>query len=128
MNPQIKSRFWELKLTEQRGNMSSEEKKNKDLETLQTVIVNPSMPVRLLCLLVGIVIICFGSALYMTADLVCVVTGAVLFLIAGGTFGQIPTIAGIGTIITAFFMGPLIELFNVKVARPMLKGKKEAEK
>ena len=127
-------------------------------EFLQTVIVNPSVPVRLLCLLIGIVIICFGSALYMTADLgvstydavaivlsgkwnlakfqycrigtdlVCVVTGVVLFLIAGGTFGQIPTIAGIGTIITAFFMGPLIELFNVKVAKPMLKGKKEAEK
>lgn len=127
-------------------------------EFLQTVIVNPSMPVRLLCLLVGIVIICFGSALYMTADLgvstydavaivlsgkwklakfqycrigtdlVCVVTGVVLFLIAGGTFGQIPTIAGIGTIITAFFMGPLIELFNVKVARPMLKGKEKTKK
>lgn len=127
-------------------------------EFLQTVIVNPSMPVRLLCLLVGIVIICFGSALYMTADLgvstydavaivlsgkwklakfqycrigtdlVCVVTGVVLFLFAGGTFGQIPTIAGIGTIITAFFMGPLIELFNVKIARPMLKGKEKTEK
>ncbi len=127
-------------------------------EFLQTVIVTPSVPVRLLCLLVGIVIICFGSALYMTADLgvstydavaivlsgkwkiakfqycrigtdlVCVVTGVVLFLIAGGTFGQIPTIAGIGTIITAFFMGPLIELFNVKIARPMLKGKEKTEK
>ena len=127
-------------------------------EFLQTVIVTPSMPVRLLCLLVGIVIICFGSALYMTADLgvstydavaivlsgkwklakfqycrigtdlVCVVTGVVLFLFAGGTFGQIPTIAGIGTIITAFFMGPLIELFNVKIARPMLKGKEKTKK
>ena len=29
---------------------------------LQTVIVNPSMVLRVLCLLVGIVIICFGSA------------------------------------------------------------------
>lgn len=120
-------------------------------ETLQTVIVNPSMAVRALCLLVGIVVICFGSALYMTADLgvstydaiaialsgkwklarfqycriatdlVCVVSGVLLFLAAGGTIAQIPTIAGIGTIITAFFMGPLIELFNVKVARPLLK-------
>ena len=27
----------------------------------------------------------------------------------------------VGTIITAFFMGPLIELFNVHVARPLLK-------
>lgn len=120
-------------------------------ETLQTVIVNPSMAVRALCLLVGIVVICFGSALYMTADLgvstydaiaialsgkwklarfqycriatdlVCVVSGVLLFLAAGGTIAQIPTIAGVGTIITAFFMGPLIELFNVHVAHPLLR-------
>ncbi|MBQ8878780.1 MAG: hypothetical protein IJ029_08640 [Lachnospiraceae bacterium] len=120
---------------------------------LQTVIVNPSMLVRMLCLLVGIVIICFGSALYMTADLgvstydavaivlsgkwklakfqycrigtdlVCVVAGTVIFLIGGGTVAQIPTIVGVGTIITAFFMGPLIEFFNVKFARPLLNKK-----
>jgi len=117
---------------------------------LQTVIVAPSMLVRAACLLVGIVVICFGSALYMTADLgvstydavaialagkwklapfqycriatdiVCVVSGVALFLLAGGTVAAIPTIAGVGTIITAFFMGPLIELFNVKIARPWL--------
>jgi len=118
---------------------------------LQTVIVAPSMPVRAVCLIVGIVVICFGSALYMTADLgvstydavaialsgkwklapfqycriatdlVCVICGVALFLAAGGTIGAIPTIAGIGTIITAFFMGPLIEYFNRTFARPMLK-------
>ena len=118
---------------------------------LQTVIVAPTMLTRVICLLVGIVVICFGSALYMTADLgvstydaiaialagkwklapfqycriatdvVCVVCGCALFLMAGGKLSAIPTIAGVGTIITAFFMGPLIELFNVKVARPMLK-------
>ena len=120
-------------------------------ETLLTVIVNPSMAVRVGCLLVGIVVICFGSALYMTADLgvstydaiaialsgkwklarfqycriatdlVCVVSGVLLFLAAGGKVSQIPTIAGVGTIITAFFMGPLIELFNVRIARPLLR-------
>ena len=120
-------------------------------EFLQTIFVNPSMIVRILCLIVGIVIICIGSALYMTADLgvstydavaliicntwkkgkfqyvriitdvICVVIGCALFLLAGGTWGAIPTIAGVGTIITAFFMGPLIEFFNVKIARPMLK-------
>ena len=120
---------------------------------LQTVLPDPSMPVRCICLAVGIVVICFGSALYMTADLgvstydavaivlsgkwkvakfkycriatdlVCVITGTVLFLLAGGEFAQIPTIAGVGTIITAFFMGPLIELFNEKVARPLLERK-----
>ena len=124
-------------------------------EYLQTVIVQPSMVMRALCLLVGIVVICFGSALYMTADLgvstydavaialagkwklapfqycriatdvVCVVSGVALFLLAGGTVAAIPTIAGVGTIITAFFMGPLIEFFNKTVAQPMLDGKKK---
>lgn len=114
------------------------------------MIVNPSLPIRLLCLIVGIVIICFGSAFYMTADLgvstydavaivlsgkwkvakfkfcrigtdlVCIILGIAIFLCGGGTIGQIPTIVGIGTIITAFFMGPLIEFFNDKIARPFL--------
>ncbi len=100
--------------------------------------------------MVGVVIICFGSAFYMTADLgvstydavaliicntwkkgkfqyvriatdlVCVILGAVLFLLSGGEFSGIPAIVGVGTIITAFFMGPLIEFFNVHIARPIL--------
>ena len=53
-------------------------------------------------------------------DLVCVIAGSVIFLLGGGSFNEIPTIVGIGTIITAFFMGPLIELFNEKIARPLL--------
>ena len=119
-------------------------------ESLQKVLVNPSMVVRVICLIVGIVIICFGSAFYMTADLgvstydavaivmsgkwkwgpfksvrigtdlVCVIAGVVMFLLAGGQIAAIPTIAGVGTIVTAFFMGPLIETFNEKVARPFL--------
>jgi len=118
---------------------------------LQTVIVNPSMVTRMICLLIAIIILCFASALYMTADLgvstydavalvitntwkigkfqyvrvctdlVCVVAGACIFLIGGGKVGEITTIIGIGTIVTAFFMGPLIEFFNEKVARPFLK-------
>lgn len=119
---------------------------------LQTIIINPSMGVRALCLIVGVVIICFGSAFYMTAnlgvstydaialiivntwhkgkfqyvriisDLICVLLGVGLFLLSGGSFAQIPTIAGVGTIITAFFMGPLIEFFNVHITRPMLRS------
>ena len=117
---------------------------------LQTVIVDPSMPVRVICLVTGVVIICFGSAFYMTADfgvstydaialiicntwkkgkfqyvriitdLICVGIGVILFIAAGGRVSDIPTIAGVGTIITAFFMGPLIEFFNVHIARPVL--------
>lgn len=118
---------------------------------LTSIFTDPSIPVRIAALVIGIVVICFGSAFYMTADLgvstydavaiimaetwhlgkfkylriatdvVCVILGVLLFLISGGAFMDIPTFAGIGTIITAFFMGPLIEFFNEKVARPMLK-------
>ena len=118
---------------------------------LQTIFVEPSIPVRVACLIVGVVIICFGSAFYMTADLgvstydaialiicntwkkgrfqyvriitdvICVIAGSALYLTVGGSFSEIPAIAGIGTIITAFFMGPLIEFFNVHVARKVLR-------
>ena len=119
-------------------------------ELLQKFIVDPSMPVRFLCLAVGIVIICISAALYMTADLgvstydsiaitmadkwkwgrfkyirigtdlACVVLGVVCFLLGGGDWSGVPAFAGIGTIITAFFMGPLIEFFRVKIALPLL--------
>ena len=56
-------------------------------------------------------------------DLVCVIAGIVTFMMAGGAIKDIPTIVGVGTIITAFFMGPLIEFFNVHVTRPLLKEK-----
>ena len=122
-------------------------------DLLQKWIPDPSMIVRILCLTIGIVVICFGSALYMTADLgvstydavaliicntwkkgkfqyvriitdiICVILGVGLFILAGGKIAAIPTIAGIGTIITAFFMGPLIEFFNVHIARPFLAKK-----
>lgn len=126
-------------------------------EFLQGIFPDPSLPVRIACLVIGVVIICFGSAFYMTADLgvstydavaliivntwkkgkfqyvriitdiVCVILGVTLFLLSGGAASRIITIAGVGTIITAFFMGPLIEFFNVHIARPFLKGKaKEA--
>lgn len=63
------------------------------------------------------------------SDLVCVLLGGGLCLIGGYHFTEDPsvfTVVGIGTIITAFFMGPLIEFFNVHVARPFLNGKKQS--
>ena len=53
--------------------------------------------------------------------------GCILFVAAGNAIGKIPTIAGVGTIITAFFMGPLIDLFNEKIAKPLLNGKKNTD-
>ena len=110
----------------------------------------PGIPGRCVFFLIGFVALCFGSSLYMTADLgvstydavaivlsgkwklgqfqyvrictdlVCVALGVGLFLLSGGSLAQIPAIAGIGTVITAFFMGPLIQFFCDRVAKPLL--------
>lgn len=120
---------------------------------LRWMIPEPSMPLRVVFLIAGIVIICIGSSLYITADLgvstydavalimaskwkigkfkfirictdvCCVVLGSVMFIAGGGKLSEIPTIAGIGTIITAFFMGPLIEFFSEHFARKLLDDK-----
>ena len=122
------------------------------------LLPDPSLPLRLLILAVAIVIMCLASAFYFTADLgvstydavaliwsekqkripfpicrvitdlFCVLCGILLCLAAGFTFRQITGEVGIGTIITAFFMGPLIQFFNDHAARPFLYGRSEAAK
>ena len=112
----------------------------------------PALPARLMLLAAAIVIMCLASAFYFTADmgvstydavaliwsekqrkipfpvcrvitdLTCVLCGAALCRLAGFSLSQITGVVGIGTIITAFFMGPLIEFFNQKIARPFLAG------
>ncbi len=112
------------------------------------------LPGRIVCLLIGIVMMCLSSAFYFTADLgvstydavaliitgtwkkgqfrwvrivtdlVCVLLGSALYLLSGGSLTSLAAMAGIGTIITAFFMGPLIDVFNRKIAQPFLYGKK----
>ena len=110
----------------------------------------PGIMARLLLLLAGIVILSLSSALYFTADLgvstydavalvwserqtrlpfqlcrvvtdsVCVIAGIILCLLSGMGPAQIFGAVGIGTVITAFCMGPLIAFFNRTVARPLL--------
>ena len=117
------------------------------------LLPEPSLIARLALLAVAIVIMCLASAFYFTADLgvstydavaliwserqkripfsvcriitdlLCVVCGVALCVLAGFTLTQIFGEVGVGTIITAFFMGPLIEVFNKKIARPFLYGK-----
>ncbi len=110
--------------------------------------------IRIASFVIGFVVLCFASSVYMTADLgvstydavaliltnkwklgkfkyirictdvVCVILGVCLFLLGKGGIRDIPTFAGIGTVLTAFFMGPFIDFFNRKVSIPMLnKGK-----
>lgn len=108
------------------------------------------VPMRLLLLVIAIVVMCLASAFYFTADLgvstydavsliiadkwkvapfrycriasdlICVLAGVGLFFLSGQPLSGLTEMVGIGTIITAFFMGPLIEFFNVHVAQPFL--------
>ena len=118
--------------------------------TLQVIFPDPSMLVRIANLVVGIVVLCFGASMYMTAnmgvstydavaivlsekwkvarfqycriatDVVCVTSGTVIYLLAGGSWSEVTAMVGVGTIVTAFFMGPIIAFFNEKVSKPML--------
>ncbi len=103
---------------------------------------------RMVAFLIAIILICFGSAFYYVADLgvstydaisliivntwkkgqfkyvriiadfICVVIGSSLFLIAGGSTKELMAIVGIGTIIIASCMGPLIDILIKYVAQP----------
>ncbi len=105
---------------------------------------------RVIMLIIGIVTMCLASAFYFTADmgvspydavslimaekwklasfkfcriacdLTCVLAGVGLFWLSGQSMSGLGQLVGIGTIVTAFFMGPLIEFFNIRVARPFL--------
>lgn len=120
---------------------------------LQKLFPSVGIAGRIVFLILGIVIMCLASAFYFTADLgvstydavaliisetwkaapfkycriatdlVCVAAGVGLYLLSGNPISGLAQVVGVGTIITAFFMGPLIEFFNVHVARPFLYGK-----
>ncbi|MBR4211845.1 MAG: hypothetical protein IKR84_05605 [Oscillibacter sp.] len=109
----------------------------------QFLLPNPSLAARVAMLLVAIPFLCLAGSLYITADLgvstydvwaltlerrtrypfrvlrvgtdlLCVGLGfALLGFAPAGMIGP-------GTIVTAFFTGPLIDFFNRKVSRPLL--------
>ena len=106
-----------------------------------TWIPDPELIVRSVALVVGILVISFGSALYFTGDLGVSTYDAVALImtekkIAKFQYCRIGTdlictltgfllgaTVGIGTLVTAFFMGPIIAFFNKKVAIPFRYGK-----
>ncbi len=125
-------------------------------EFLLGLFPDASMAVRVIAFLFGFTILCLGSSVYITADLgvssydsvalimtntwkwgqfkyirictdlTCVVCGCLLFLLGGGALRDVPSIIGVGTIATAFCMGPLIDFFNRTVAVPLLHGSNPA--
>lgn len=117
---------------------------------LLNIFPNLGIMGRIVVLVIGIITMCLASAFYFTADmgvstydavalimaekwklasfkvcriacdLTCVILGVVLFWLSGQPMSELGQLVGVGTIVTAFFMGPLIEIFNVHVARPFL--------
>ncbi len=121
--------------------------------TLLSIFPDASIVLRAVFLVIGIVVLCIASSLYFSAnlgvstydaialiisntwkliqfkycriitDFICVAIGGTLLLLSGYTILQLTTVIGIGTIITAFFMGPLIDFFIKHLAAPILKEK-----
>lgn len=103
----------------------------------------PAMVVRIGLMVAAVVILCFASAMYFTASLGVSTYDAVALILEERKLGKfkylrittdcvcvaigfvLGAIVGVGTLITAFFMGPLIDFFNVYVARPFLYGKQK---
>ena len=105
---------------------------------------------RAIFLAIGIVLMSLASALYYTSDLgvstydaialimantwkigkfrYCrigvelstVILGCVLYFVGNKGFEGLGALVSVGTIITAFCMGPLIEVFTKKIAEPLL--------
>jgi uncharacterized membrane protein YczE len=110
----------------------------------QTWIPDPAVWLKAVFLAAGIVIMCFGSALYFTGDLGVSTYDAVALIMAEKKFGRyqylrigsdfvctiigalLGATAGIGTVVTAFFMGPIIVFFNRTVAVPLRYGKNKS--
>lgn len=120
------------------------------LKLLTDLLPDPGLAGRVILLLAGIVIMCLASSFYFTAalgvstydaisliiserqnkvpfrfcriisDVICVTAGTILCRAGGMTWPEVGGVVGIGTIITAFFMGPLIEFFTEKAAKPFL--------
>lgn len=112
---------------------------------LDRAFPDPSLPIRFGILAVGVLVTCFSSSLYFTADLgvsaydAVALTAAHKYKLAAFRVCRISTdlicvlmgffchvTIGVGTVITAFLMGPIIQLYNTYVSEPFLYGK-EAE-
>lgn len=107
-----------------------------------SLIPEPTLLVRSAFLIVGIVMLCFGTSFYFVGDLgvstydaisliisekqskvkfqYCRIISDLICVVIGFMLGGI---VGVGTIVTAFFMGPLVVFFRKRFAEPFLYGK-----
>ncbi len=107
-------------------------------------VFTDSMAIRIFLLLAGILILCLGSSLYFIGDLgvstydsiaLCIsekkgwkffivrVTCDLIAALAGFALGAV---IGVGTLVSAFGMGPAISFFNVHISEPLRYGKRKS--
>lgn len=106
------------------------------------VVPNPSMGMRIGLMFLGVLGSCFSASVYFTADVgvsaydavsliaankyklmafrVCRVLSDLVCVTVGVVFHAT---VGVGTVITALFMGPVIQWFNTHVSEPFLYGR-----
>ena len=120
------------------------------LYILNKLFPNETIVLRIIFLIIGIVSMSLASALYYTADLgvstydaialimsnkwklakfrycrigvelITVLLGTILYYLGNTNFSGLGALVSVGTIITAFCMGPLIEIFTNTIAKPLL--------
>ncbi|MEG2668775.1 MAG: hypothetical protein RR920_07685 [Lachnospiraceae bacterium] len=106
----------------------------------QQWVPTPTLLIRCMIFLVAMIVLCFGCSFYITADLGVSSYDALALILAdkkvlpfkyGRIGGDLICVAigfsfhatiGIGTLITACFMGPIIDFFNVHVSTLFLNG------
>lgn len=108
----------------------------------ENLFTTPSLSFRIALLVINVIILSFAASLYFVADLgvssydalalmaaneykvaafrVCRVTTDLFCVTVGFIFAAD---IGIGTVITAFFMGPIVQFFNENFSEPLLKSK-----
>ena len=109
-----------------------------------TLFPHPGLALKCVFLVAGVLLVSLAAALYFTADLgVSTYDVIALYLDAHTRFQfqylrittdvicvvigfSLHAPVGIGTVITAFFMGPVIALFRRHVSEPLRYGKKRA--
>lgn len=113
---------------------------------ISKMLPNLTVTHRVFLLIVGIILMCLAASLYFTADLGVSVYDAISIIMSDKKIGSfrmcristdlfcviigffLKASIGVGTIITALFMGPLIQVFKTYIAEPLLYlGEKEVQ-
>ena len=124
---------------------------------LRALQPQPSLTLRLVLMPVALLGSCLAGSLYMTADLgvsvydaialiisetwhkmhfrvcriltdvTCLLAGSAMFLLGGNSLRALTAFVGIGTVLTAFCMGPIVAWLNDHLSKPLLYGRESGE-